>query len=66
MNEEHQRKFSLAGARTPGRTEKSNNTKRIRLQDPVYRKKYCDKLKDRPKDKTGTKFQGMTHTAETS
>lgn len=65
VNEEHQRKFSLAGASTPGRTEKSNNTKRLRLQDPIYRKKYCDKLKARPKDKTGTGFQGLKHTDET-
>ena len=64
-NEEHQRKCSLAGASSPGRTKKSTETLRKLLTDEAYRIEYCAKISKGLQNKPGNfGMLGKKHSKE--
>ena len=46
INKEHMMRCSLAGAKTPGRTDKSKATLRKKLKYPLYLENYRNKIKE--------------------
>jgi hypothetical protein len=62
---DHQLKCSLAGAKTPGRIEKSIIALRKCLENPEYFKKVSDKIKASRHTNSDNSFSGKMHNEET-
>jgi hypothetical protein len=62
IDPEHQMKCSLAGAKSPGRTEKSSKKLRELLKDNEYKEKYKEKISEGRRGQPGNKAMlGKNH-----
>lgn len=62
----HQLKCSLAGAKAPNRVENSIIVSRLKREDPVYKELWCNKISEKLKGRNPTVgMKNRTHTIET-